>query len=149
MFGPTRSRSRNKNHYTRWEGDTEWWEWCAARGIQLDQSKGASKTGEAGYNFGTCHVYLPVTFRGKTIDCFEMCTCTQDLHVFAPVQLFEALLAAVKRHHGVFHQLFHPGPRDEAGGRRCRADGRASGREEGWNGGRPGRSTLGAIAADR
>ena len=98
----------NKNHYTRWEGDTEWWEWCAKRGIQLDQSKGASKTGEAGYNFGTCHVYLPVTFRGKPIDCFELCTCTQDLHVFAPVPLFEALLAAVKRHHGIFHQLFHP-----------------------------------------
>ncbi|HEX8520606.1 MAG TPA: hypothetical protein VF669_00035 [Tepidisphaeraceae bacterium] len=98
----------NKNHYTRWEGDTEFFEWCAARGIQMDQSKGASKTGEAGYNFGTCHLYFPVTFRGKPIDVLEMCLPTQDLHVFAPVELFETLLATVKKHHGVFHQLYHP-----------------------------------------
>ncbi len=98
----------NKNHYTRWEGDVEFFEWCAARGIQMDQSKGASKTGEAGYNFGTCHLYFPVTFRGRKIDVLEMCLPTQDLHVFAPVELFEALLATVKRHHGIFHQLYHP-----------------------------------------
>ncbi|HWB53940.1 MAG TPA: hypothetical protein VG722_07100, partial [Tepidisphaeraceae bacterium] len=43
----------NKNHYLRWEGDTEFFAWCEKRGIRLDQSKGPSKTGEAGFNFGT------------------------------------------------------------------------------------------------
>lgn len=98
----------NKNHYLRWEGDTDIWEWCAKRGIQLDQSKGASKTGEAGFNFGTCHPYLPVRFDGSTIDVLELPTPTQDLVVFAPEAIFEPLLAQAKKQHGVLHLLFHP-----------------------------------------
>src|SRR5204863_7237946 len=77
-------------------------------GIQLDQSKGASKTGECGFNFGTSHIYFPVTFKGETIDCLELCTGVWDLHLFAPIEIFEPLLASVKRHHGILHQLYHP-----------------------------------------
>lgn len=98
----------NKNHYLRWEGDTEIWDWCAAHGIQLDQSKGASKTGEAGFNFGTCRPYFPVDFRGNTIDVLELPTYTQDLEIFAPTGLFYALLKPVLKHHGILHLLFHP-----------------------------------------
>ena len=98
----------NKNHYLRWEGDTQLWDWCVKHGIELDQSKGASKTGEAGYNFGTCHPYFPVRFSGETIDILELPTPTQDLFVFAPEAILEPLLAQTKKNHGVLHLLFHP-----------------------------------------
>ncbi|MER3474843.1 MAG: hypothetical protein C4335_12650 [Armatimonadota bacterium] len=98
----------NKNHYLRWEGDTEFFEWCARRGIQVDQSKGPSKTGEAGFNFGTCHPYFPLDPRGTLLDVLELPTHSQDLNVFAPSALLEPLLQAVERHHGVLHLLFHP-----------------------------------------
>jgi hypothetical protein len=98
----------NKNHYLRWEGDCEFFRWCAARGIQLDQSKGASKPGEAGFNFGTCHPYFPVEIDGRSIDVLELTTPTQDLNVFAPEPLFRPLLESVRRRHGILHLLFHP-----------------------------------------
>lgn len=98
----------NKNHYLRWEGDTEFYEWCLRRGIQIDQSKGPSKTGEAGFNFGTCHPYFPIDPQGRVIDVLELPTLTQDLNVFAPDALLEPLMNAVARHHGVLHLLFHP-----------------------------------------
>lgn len=98
----------NKNHYLRWEGDCEFFDWCARLDIRLDQSKGASKTGEGGFNFGTCHPYLPVAFDGRRIEVLELPTPTQDLNVFAPEALGRSLLEAVVRHHGVLHLLFHP-----------------------------------------
>lgn len=98
----------NKNHYLRWEGDSEFFEWCARRGIQVDQSKGGSRTGEAGFNFGTCHPYFPLDLQGNVIDVLELPTLSQDLNVFAPDAVLEPLLNAVERHHGVLHLLFHP-----------------------------------------
>ncbi|MBI5091372.1 MAG: hypothetical protein HZB26_02900 [Candidatus Hydrogenedentes bacterium] len=98
----------NKNHYLRWEGDTEFFEWLVKRGIQLDQSKGPSKTGEAGFNFGTCHPYFPVTPRGERIDVLELATMTQDMVIYAPPALIDPVLDAVVRCHGVMHFLFHP-----------------------------------------
>lgn len=98
----------NKNHYLRWEGDVEFFHWCEEHGIQLDQSKGASKTGEAGYNFGTCHPYFPVDFAGNRLDVLELATPTQDLEIFAPRALLWPLLDATLRSHGVLHLLFHP-----------------------------------------
>jgi hypothetical protein len=105
----------NKNHYLRWEGDTEFFDWCASRGIRLDQSKGASKTGEAGFNFGTCHPYLPVAPDGRLIQVLELPTLTQDLVVFAPEALAEPLIQAAFRHHGIVHFLFHPVHIDKPG----------------------------------
>jgi hypothetical protein len=107
MFGGERPVT-NKNHYLRWENDTDIWDWCARNGIGLDQTKGASKTGEAGFNFGTCHPYFPVRFDGSTIDVLELPTPTQDLFVFAPEAILEPLLAQAKKAHGVLHLLFHP-----------------------------------------
>lgn len=107
LFGAERPVT-NRNHYLRWEGDTEFFAWCADRGIRLDESKGASKTGEAGFNFGTCHPYSPVDPKGRMMDVLELPTPTQDLVVFAPEEIVDPLLAAVLRHHGVLHLLFHP-----------------------------------------
>lgn len=106
LFGAT--PVSNKNHYLRWEGDVDFFRWCEQHGIQLDQSKGASKTGEAGYNFGTCHVAFPVTFEGATLDVLELPTPTQDLEIFAPRALVVPLLEATLRSHGILHLLFHP-----------------------------------------
>lgn len=102
----------NKNHFLRWEGYTEFYDWCAQRGIQFEESKGASKMGEAGYNFGTCHPHFPVTREGRVIDVLELPTPTQDLNAFAPFPLLFTLLDVVLRHHGVLHLLFHPGRMD-------------------------------------
>ncbi len=105
----------NKNHYLRWEGDTEFFEWCLRRRVQLDQSKGPSKVGEAGFTFGTCHPYRPIDPRGNFIDVLELPTLTQDLNVFAPDALLEPLVQAVTRHHGILHLLFHPAHVDKPG----------------------------------
>lgn len=105
----------NKNHYLRWEGDTEFFEWCQRCGIQLDQSKGGSKTGEAGFSFGTCHPYFPLDPQGRQINVLELPTLTQDLNVFAPDALLTPLLNAVERHHGILHLLFHPAHVDKPG----------------------------------
>lgn len=98
----------NKNHVLRWEGDTEFYRWCERYGIQLDQTKGTSKTGGAGFNFGTCHPFFPIDPEGKAHDVLELPTPTQDLSVFAPQPLLEPVLTATLRHHGVLHLLFHP-----------------------------------------
>lgn len=107
MFGPD-APITNKNHYLRWEGDTEFFTWCVKRGLRLDQSKGPSKSGGAGFIFGTCHPYFPVTSRGEPLDIVELPTHTQDLIVFAPEGLATCLISAAERHHGVAHLLFHP-----------------------------------------
>ncbi len=108
MFGGTPPVT-NKNHYLRWEGYTEFYDWCAKRGIELDQSKGASKMGEVGYNFGTCHLYFPEDRSGQPLDVLELPTPTQDLGVFVPPIAISTLLESVLRHNGVLHLLFHPG----------------------------------------
>ena len=105
----------NKNHYLRWQGDTEFFAWCVKRGIQFDQSKGTSKSGEAGFNFGTCHPFFPVEPSGELIDVLELPTPTQDLTVFAPLPLLWPLLHAAQCHHGVLHLLFHPAHIDKPG----------------------------------
>lgn len=106
LFGKT--PVTNKNHYLRWEGDTDFWEWCQDRNIEIDQSKGPSKTGEAGFNFGSCHPYLPVKFDGSTIDVLELATLTQDLVIFAPPAVVKPFIESTLRVHGIMHLLFHP-----------------------------------------
>lgn len=129
----------NKNHYLRWQGDTEFFEWCARRSIRLEQSKGASKTGEAGFNFGTCHLYRPVTPAGDPIDILELPTPTQDLVVFAPPAILPPLLDAACRHHGVLHLLFHPAHIDKEGVAEALLEAVSRGRDcglEWWTGAR-------------
>jgi peptidoglycan/xylan/chitin deacetylase (PgdA/CDA1 family) len=115
QFGPNDAPVTNKNHYLRWEGDTEFFAWCVARGIRLEQSKGASKTGEAGFNFGTCHLYRPVAPDGGVMPIHELPTPTQDLLVFAPEEIIPPLLESVLTDYGVLHLLFHPAHIDKPG----------------------------------
>lgn len=107
LFGGRRPVS-NKNHYLRWQGDTEFYHWLKEVGIEFDQSKGTSKGGEFGFNFGTCHPFLPLDESGRVLDVLELPTPTQDLEVFAPKAGAGPLLDAVVAAHGVFHLLFHP-----------------------------------------
>lgn len=98
----------NKNHFLRWEGDTEFFDWLAKRGIQVDASKGASKTGEAGFNFGFCHPHFPVDPSGRPLNVLEIATLSQDLGPFAPYEVIIPILGAVLKAHGVLHLIFHP-----------------------------------------
>ena len=137
MFGPDHKPTTNKNHYLRWEGDTEFFDWCISRGITLDQSKGASKTGEAGFNFGTCHLYHPVAPDGTLLPIHELPTPTQDLLVFAPTEIVPPLLRSVKAQYGILHLLFHPAHIDKQGVADSLKNAVALGRENGlewWTG---------------
>lgn len=98
----------NKNHYLRWEGDTEFFDWCVANAIEFDQTKGPSKSGNVGFTFGTCHPYFPVDPEGRLIDVLELPTLTQDLLIVAPKELSKHLADGAAKHHGVMHILHHP-----------------------------------------
>lgn len=107
LFGD-RPPTTNKNHYLRWEGDTDLFEWCVRCGIRVDQTKGATKTGGLGWLFGTCRAYRPIDPSGHRLPVLEVTTPTQDLEVFAPACAATPLLGAALRHHGIHHLLFHP-----------------------------------------
>lgn len=107
LFGGEKPTT-NKNHYLRWEGDTEFFEWCVRAGITLDESKGPSKSGNVGFGFGTCHPHFPVDPRGRLIDVLELPTLTQDLEIVAPKALAAHLIDGAARCHGIAHLLFHP-----------------------------------------
>lgn len=98
----------NKNHVLRWEGDTEFFGWCEAKGIRMDQSKGPCQTGEAGFLFGTSHPYRPVSVDGKIYNVFELPTTTQDLIMTTPISVGDMILDGVFEHYGIAHFLFHP-----------------------------------------
>ena len=110
----------NKNHYTRWEGHLEFYQWLERVGIALDQSKGPSKRGNTGHLFGSTHPWFPMDpAQGRFSDVLEVNLLTQDMvHTIsdpdAPVGLFppyaiaEPLVDRVKRHYGAAHFLFHP-----------------------------------------
>lgn len=98
----------NKNHYTRWEGGTEFFDWCQRQHLQLDQSKGPSKLGEVGFTFGCAQLYFPLADNGEIHSVLEQPLHTQDLVTFAPPQIIPPMLDAIEKHHGVLHVLFHP-----------------------------------------
>jgi peptidoglycan/xylan/chitin deacetylase (PgdA/CDA1 family) len=98
----------NKNHYLRWEGDSDLWRWCVRAGIQLDQSKGPSKTGAIAFVFGTCHPYFPLDPAGRFLDVLELPTLTQDMLLTSPMAALAPMLDGVLQSHGVLHLLFHP-----------------------------------------
>jgi len=98
----------NKNHYTRWAGRVQFFEWCEALGLRADQSKGPSKCGTLGFPFGSCHPWQPVRGNGTLIGCIEISFQSQDFGLQGPADTVDDILAAVKQANGVAHVIFHP-----------------------------------------
>ena len=110
----------NKNHYTRWEGSLEFFQWLAKVGIASDQTKGPSKSGNTGHLYGSTHPWFPMeTVSGRFYDVLEVNFLTQDMvHTisdpdapvgqFPPYAIAEPLVDRVRKHYGVAHFLFHP-----------------------------------------
>jgi hypothetical protein len=98
----------NKNHYTRWEGRLEFFEWCERLAIRAEQSRGPSKPGCLGFPFGTAHPWFPVRDDGTPIDVLEVGFQSQDLVVFAPAATGRAVVDACRACHGIAHFIFHP-----------------------------------------
>ncbi|MCZ7646823.1 MAG: hypothetical protein M5U26_16300 [Planctomycetota bacterium] len=121
----------NKNHYTRWEGSLEFLEWCAARGIRVEQSRGPSKRGTLGYPFGSCHAHYLYDALGRRIDTLVLAFQTQDLVVTAPATWGRLFVDRARRWHGVCHLLYHPAHIDKPGVAESLLDAAAYGRKRG------------------
>ncbi|MFQ6042462.1 MAG: hypothetical protein ACE5PV_16525 [Candidatus Poribacteria bacterium] len=105
----------NKNHYTRWEGRLDFFRWCAAIGLQCDQSRGPSKRGTIGYPLGGSHPWFPIDDGGDFIDCLELNLQTQDLVNTCPDYFGRYWVEQAVKHHGIAHLLFHPAHIEEPG----------------------------------
>ncbi|WP_350279233.1 hypothetical protein [Kribbella sp. HUAS MG21] len=100
----------NKNHYTRWEGWTEFYRWCERLGIQIDESRGPSKQGDVGFTFGASHVSFPlapVAEGNRLYDVLNLPLHTQDLAWAGHASVRDVILDGAQAVHGVAHFLFH------------------------------------------
>ncbi|HEX7003725.1 MAG TPA: hypothetical protein VF168_06030 [Trueperaceae bacterium] len=115
-----------KNHVTRWEGLLELFRWVERAGITVDQTKGPSKIGNLGFNFGTCHLWRPMEDLrdgNRCMDLFELPFLTHDMHTSQRrVELRRLLVERVARHGGAAHFIFHPQRIHEEGMREALAD---------------------------
>ncbi len=96
----------NKNHGLAWQGRLEFYRWCQAKGIQIEQSRG-----DRGFTFGTSHPWLPMQDDrpgGEFIDVLALCFLTQDLTVVCPHGFMRPLADQCHAAYGVAHFLFHP-----------------------------------------
>ncbi len=96
----------NKNHGLAWQGRLEFYHWCQAKGIEIEQSRG-----DRGFTFGTSHPWLPMEDDrpgGEFIDVLALCFLTQDLTVVCPLGFMRPLADQCHAAYGVAHFLFHP-----------------------------------------
>jgi hypothetical protein len=99
----------NKNHYLRWEGRLDFFAWCERAGIQAEQSKGPSKSGNVGFIYGGCHPWVPFDAGdGRFLNVLEVNLFTQDLVLTTPYSVGPHLVDRTRAHYGVAHFLFHP-----------------------------------------
>ncbi|SDS75573.1 hypothetical protein [Microlunatus soli] len=100
----------NKNHYTRWEGRTEFYHWCERVGIEIDESRGPSKQGSVGFTFGTAHVSFPmgdVDVANRPMNVLNLPLHTQDLAWAGHLSVRDPILDGAAAVHGIAHFLFH------------------------------------------
>ena len=102
----------NKNHLLRWEGILEFFKWCEAKGVQVEQSKGANDPVNNGFPFGGCHPWFPLDDDlddPRFIDVMEINLMTQDINRRCTPHLAKLIADEVYKQYGVVHYLVHPG----------------------------------------
>ncbi|HIT75032.1 MAG TPA: hypothetical protein IAA98_05555 [Candidatus Avipropionibacterium avicola] len=134
VTGVERIRS-NKNHYTRWENWTEFYEWCEKLGIEIDESRGPSKLGTVGFTFGTAHVDFPmgeVALGNRRMNVLNLPLHTQDLGHAGHPSCRDVIFDGAESVHGVAHFLYHgPHLREKPYVRRTCAEVAELGRQRG------------------
>ena len=102
----------NKNHLLRWEGVLEFFKWCEAKDILVEESKGANNPVNNGFPFGGCHPWFPLdddVDNPRFIDVLEINLMTQDINSRCTPHLAKLLADKVHKQYGVAHYLVHPG----------------------------------------
>lgn len=102
----------NKSHLLRWEGILEFFKWCEAKGVQVEESKGANDPVNNGFPFGGCHPWFPLNDdpnNPRLIDVMEINLMTQDINARCTAHLAKLFADKVYKHYGVVHYLVHPG----------------------------------------
>lgn len=100
----------NKNHYTRFEGWGELYQWCEKNGIEADQTSGPSKNDNTGFLYGTCQPFFPIAWsdeKNRLYNVVELCYVGPDIPAWSDYSIVQPCLQQVKQVEGVAHFLFH------------------------------------------